>query len=46
MSTLIGDSVIARRVHREYVVFFGSKDTMVDIFELDIVDFDVILGKY
>lgn len=42
--TPIGDSMVAKRVYRVCVVSVGSKDTLVYLFDLDMVDFDVILG--
>lgn len=44
VSTSIGDSIIPRRVYRNYVLSIFYRDTMTDIVELDIVEFDVILG--
>lgn len=43
ISTLVGDSVVARRVHKNYIVFVYSRDTIADLIELDIVNFDAIL---
>ena len=43
MSTPIGESIIARRVYRNCIVAFFC-DTLTDLFELDMVDFDVIMG--
>lgn len=42
MSTPVGYSMVSRRVYRGCVVYVG--ETLVDLFELDIVNFDVILG--
>lgn len=39
----VGDSVVTKRVYRGCVVSFSRK-TFVDLIELDMVDFDVILG--
>ena len=44
VSTPIGDSVIAKRVYRGCVVSISSREALVDLIELDMVDFDVILG--
>ncbi|KAF3652621.1 hypothetical protein FXO38_15996 [Capsicum annuum] len=44
VSTFVGDSVIARRVYRNCVVSILRRDTVVDLIELDMVDFDAILG--
>ena len=45
ISTLIDDSIFSKRIDRGYVVSVGSKQTLVDLFELDMVDFDIIFGK-
>ncbi|XP_070041031.1 uncharacterized protein [Nicotiana tomentosiformis] len=44
VSTLIGDPVIARRVYRDYIVVDHSRSTVADLIELDMVEFDVIMG--
>ncbi|KAF3651788.1 putative protein fluG-like [Capsicum annuum] len=44
ISTSVGDSVVARRVYRNCVVSIFSWNTEVDLMELDMVDFDAILG--
>lgn len=44
VSTPIGDSVIARRVYRGCTVMICSRQTSVNLFELEMVDFDVIMG--
>ncbi|KAF3623728.1 hypothetical protein FXO38_30603 [Capsicum annuum] len=44
VSTSIGDSIITKRVYRWCVVSVGGKKTLVDLFELDMLDFNVILG--
>ena len=43
ISTPVSDFVVAKRVYRGCVVSVGSKETLVDLFELDMVDFDVIM---
>ncbi|KAF3627278.1 hypothetical protein FXO38_28845 [Capsicum annuum] len=43
VSTLVGDSVVARRVYRNCVVSILSCDTVADLI-LDMVGFDAILG--
>ena len=43
ISTLVGDPVIARRVYRNYPVTVSQKVTS-DLVELEMVDFDVIVG--
>lgn len=45
-STLIGDSVIVKRVYRGFMVFVSGIKSFVDLIELDMVDFEVILGMY
>ena len=42
ISTPIGDSIIARRVYRNYVVSILSRDTVADLIKLDMIDFDAI----
>lgn len=44
VSTLIVESVIAKRIYRDYTISIYHKDTTADLVELDIVDFDIILG--
>ena len=44
VSTLIGESIVPKRVYRNYVVFILHKVLPCDFVELDMVDFDVILG--
>ena len=44
VSTPIGESIIARRVYRNYIVTVCNRDTLADLLELEIVDFDVIMG--
>ncbi|KAH0676229.1 hypothetical protein KY285_024030 [Solanum tuberosum] len=43
VSTPVGESILAERVYRDSSISVNNKSTMVDLFELDIVDFDVIL---
>ncbi|KAH0669267.1 hypothetical protein KY285_023426 [Solanum tuberosum] len=43
VSTPVGESILAERVYRDYVISINHKDTMADLVELDMVDFDVIL---
>lgn len=40
----MGDSIIARRIYRDYVVSIYGRETLMDLTELDMLDFDVILG--
>ncbi|KAH0784217.1 hypothetical protein KY290_003815 [Solanum tuberosum] len=44
VSTLVDDPVIARRVFRNCPVIVSHKVTVADLVELQMVDFDVILG--
>ncbi|KAH0644862.1 hypothetical protein KY284_032746 [Solanum tuberosum] len=43
VSTPIGDSVVAKRVYRSFTISLSHKLTLVDLVELDMLDFDVIL---
>ena len=42
--THVGDSIIARRVYRNCFVSIHSRETVADLIELDIIDFNAILG--
>ncbi|KAG5572887.1 hypothetical protein H5410_062653 [Solanum commersonii] len=44
VSTPVGESILAERDYHDCVISVNHKSTMVDLVELDIVDFDVILG--
>ncbi|XP_070015952.1 uncharacterized protein [Nicotiana sylvestris] len=44
VSTPVGDSIMVDRVQRSCTVVIGGLETRVDLFLLDMVDFDVILG--
>ncbi|XP_070050490.1 uncharacterized protein [Nicotiana tomentosiformis] len=44
VSTPVEDLVIARRVYRDCTVVVHSRSTVVDLIELDMAEFDVILG--
>ncbi|KAH0755813.1 hypothetical protein KY290_026083 [Solanum tuberosum] len=44
VSTPVGESILAERVYRDCPIFVNHKSTMTDLIELDMVDFDVILG--
>ncbi|KAH0700890.1 hypothetical protein KY284_015105 [Solanum tuberosum] len=44
VSTSIGESIIAGRVYRNCIVTVCDRDTLADLIELEIVDFDVIMG--
>ena len=45
VTTFIGDAVMARRVFRSFLISLTHKFTLVELVELDMVDFDVILGN-
>ena len=42
--TPLGDSVIAKRVYRSSHILLSYRVTLVDLVEIDMLDFDVILG--
>ncbi|KAH0672886.1 hypothetical protein KY284_023973 [Solanum tuberosum] len=42
--TPVGESILAERVYCDCTISVNHKSTMVDLVELDMVDFDVILG--
>ena len=44
VSTPVGESIIAKRVYRNCIVTVGGHDTLADLIELEMVDFDVIMG--
>ncbi|WMV09239.1 hypothetical protein MTR67_002624 [Solanum verrucosum] len=44
VSTHVGESILAEKVYRDYANSINHKDTMVDLVELDMVDFDVLIG--
>nr|AAT39297.2 Gag-pol protein, putative [Solanum demissum] len=44
VSTPVGESILAERVYRDCPDSINHKSTMADLVELDMVDFDVILG--
>ncbi|KAH0729466.1 hypothetical protein KY289_000654 [Solanum tuberosum] len=44
VSSHVGESNLAERVYRDCIISVNHKDTMADLVELDMVDFDVILG--
>ena len=44
VSTLVGKSIIAQWVYRNYSIIISQKVTSADLVELEITDFDVILG--
>lgn len=44
VSTPVGESMDTRRVYKGCEVSVGGWETLVDLFKLDMVDFEVILG--
>lgn len=44
VSTQVGDFIVARKVYRGCMVFIFYRETLVDLIELDVADFCVILG--
>uniref|UniRef100_M1DFL9 Retrotransposon protein n=1 Tax=Solanum tuberosum TaxID=4113 RepID=M1DFL9_SOLTU len=44
VSTPVGDSILTERLYRDYPISINLKSTVADLIELDMVDFDVILG--
>ena len=44
LTTPVGDSVVARRIFRSCPISLSNRVTSVDLVELDMVDFDAILG--
>lgn len=43
-STVIGDSIVAKRIYRKCLISLSLRVTRVDLVELHILEFDVILG--
>ena len=44
MSTPVGESVVAKRVCRNFPIILPNRVSYVDLVELDMFDFDIILG--
>ncbi|KAG5576138.1 hypothetical protein H5410_056272 [Solanum commersonii] len=44
VSTHVGESILAEKVYRDSIICANHKDTMTNLVELDMMDFDVILG--
>ncbi|XP_070046910.1 uncharacterized protein [Nicotiana tomentosiformis] len=44
VSTPIGESIVVAQVYRDCVVMVRGRDTMANLIELGMVDFDVIIG--
>lgn len=43
ISTLVGDCIMARKVYRGCVMLVHGRETLVDLIELDLVEFNMIL---
>jgi len=43
VSTLVGDSIVAKRVYKKCPISLSHRVTLVDLIKLDMLDFDVIL---
>ncbi|XP_070014392.1 uncharacterized protein [Nicotiana sylvestris] len=46
VSTPVGESIISRRVYRGYTVIVCSHQTSANLAELQMMDFDAIMGMY
>ena len=44
VSTHVGESILVQKVYRDCLSFINYKSAMDDLFKLDMVDFDFILG--
>ena len=44
VSSHVVESILAERVYPDYLISINNKNTMADLVELDMVDFDIILG--
>lgn len=44
VSTLVGESIIARSVYQNCIITICGCDTMADLVQLERVDFDAIIG--
>ena len=44
VATAVGDSVVAKRVYRNCPIMLLKLVTKLDLVEIDLVDFDVLLG--
>ena len=44
VSTLVGEPILAERFYRDCLIYISHKNTMADLVELDMIDFDVIIG--
>ena len=46
ISTLVGDSVVVKRLYKVFPISLPNRVILLDLVELDMLDFDVILGMY
>ena len=46
VSTPVGESVVGKRVYRNHPIIFPNRVTYVELVQLDMFDFDVILVMY
>ena len=46
VSTPVVESILAERIYRDCPIYINHKNTMADLVELYILDFDFILGMY
>ena len=46
LTTSVSELVVAERVYRNFPIVFPNKVTHVELVELDMVDFDDILGMH
>ena len=44
VSAPVGESVVAKRVYRSFPIMLPNRVSYVDLVELDMLDFDIILG--
>ena len=44
VSTLVGKSIVSQRVYQNCPIMVSHKVTLVDLEEIEMIDFDVILG--
>ena len=44
VSITVSDSVVSKRIYRSCPILLSNRATLVDLVELDMLDFDVILG--
>lgn len=44
VSTLVSDSIVAKKVYRGSVMSVHVRDTLIDLIKFDMLDFDLILG--